>query len=140
MVDRQDAGEVAATAMREWVSGAASGDWSALVALLDDDVTFHVPVPGFEGPRQGVGEARRFFDHLTAVLRADLEVTSTLRDGDRVGYEVTVRGVMRGRRFVQALCLVFVPGDATIRAFREYLAWPGGLEPDAASPEVAVGS
>jgi hypothetical protein len=142
MVDQREArrSEVAATAMRAWVSGAASGDWSRLIALLDEGVIFHVPVPGFEGMRHGVGEARRFFDHLTAVLRADLEVTSTLRDGDRIAYEVTVRGVMHGRRFVQALCLVFDLGDATVRAFREYLAWPGGLEPAAATPEAAVGS
>jgi hypothetical protein len=125
MIERQ---QLAATAMREWVFGAASGDWTRLVELLDDDVTFHVPVPGFEGVRRGLGEARRFFDHLTAVLRADLEIGPALRDGDRIAYEVTVRGVMDGRRFVQALCLIFVPGDATVREFREYLAWPGGLD------------
>jgi ketosteroid isomerase-like protein len=117
-------------AMRHWVSGAASGDWSALVALLDPDVVFHVPVPGFDGVRHGIDEARRFFDHLAAVFRGDLEVTSTLRDGNRIGHEVTVRGVMNGRRFVQALCLVFVLEDGRVRQFREYLAWPGGLDPD----------
>jgi ketosteroid isomerase-like protein len=136
-VDRNDA-EIAATAMRHWVVGAATGDWSRLVALLDPDVVFHVPVPGFDGVRRGVGEARRFFDHLTAVLRAELEVTSTLRAGDRTGYEVTVRGVMEGRRFVQALCLVFVVGAGRVRQFREYLAWPGGLEPDTSA--LTVGS
>ena len=129
--------ELARTAMREWVSGAAGGDWSGLVALLDPDVVFHVPVAGFDGVRRGVAEAARFFDHLTAVLRAKLEVTSTLRDGNRIAYEVTVRGVMNGRRFVQALCLVFVLGDGRVRQFREYLAWPGGLQPDAA-PELGV--
>jgi ketosteroid isomerase-like protein len=95
--------------------------------VLDEDVIFHVPVSGFDGVRRGVGEAQRFFGHLTAVLRAELDVTSTMRDGDRIGYEVTVRGVMDGRRFIQALCLVFVLGDGRVRQFREYLAWPGGL-------------
>jgi len=117
--------------MRHWTDGAASGDWSRLIAMLDEDVTFHVPVDGFEGMRHGAGEATAFFDHLTAVLRADLTVTSTLCDGARVGFEVTVRGVMRGRRFVQALCLVFQVAAGRVLAFQEYLAWPGGLEPEA---------
>ena len=116
-------------AIRQWVDGAATGDRSALVGLLGPDVVFHVPVPGFEGVRRGVGEARRFFDHLSAVLRADLDIASTLGNGDRIGYEVTVRGVRAGRPFVQALCLVFVLGDGRVRQFREYLAWPGGLSP-----------
>src|SRR5687767_6577574 len=116
-----DGAELATAAMRHWVGGAASGDWSRLLALMDPDVTFHVPLPGFPGVRHGIGEARRFFDHLTAVLRADLEVTSTMRDGDRVGFEVIVRGVMDGRSFVQALCLVFVLGGDRVRQFREYL-------------------
>jgi ketosteroid isomerase-like protein len=134
MVDAQQH-QLAATAMRQWVSGAASGDWSGLLALLDRDVVFHVPVSGFEGVRRGVGEAGRFFDHLSAVLRAELEVTSILSADDRIGYEVTVRGVMNGRRFVQALCLVFVLGDGRVRQFREYLAWCGGLDPDAEASE-----
>jgi ketosteroid isomerase-like protein len=132
-----DGSDVATAAMRHWVSGAATGDWSALVDMLDRDVTFQVPVPGFTGRRHGLTEARRFFDHLTAVLRADLAVVTTLRDGDRTGFEIIVRGVMDGRAFVQALCLVFVVDGAAVRQFREYLAWPGGLEPDALGPEIA---
>jgi ketosteroid isomerase-like protein len=121
----------AETAMRCWTEGAASGDWSRLVAMFDPEVTFHVPVTGFEGVRHGVAEATRFFDHLTDVLRADLAVTSTLRAGTRTGFEVTVRGTMHGRRFVQALCLVFQVSGDRVTAFHEYLAWPGGLDPDA---------
>jgi hypothetical protein len=40
-----------------------------------------------------------------------------------------VRGVLQGRAFDQSVCLVFVVGAGRIRQFREYLAWPGGLEP-----------
>lgn len=123
--------DTATTAMRRWAAGAASGDWSPLVAMLDPDVTFHVPVAGFEGVRHGAGAAVAFFEHLAAVLRADLTVTSALRDGARVGFEVTVRGTMHDRRFVQALCLVFQIGGGRVRAFHEYLAWPGGLDPPA---------
>ena len=123
------AADLATTAMRQWVSGAASGDWSGLVALLDADVTFRVPVPGFTGTQHGVAAARRFFGHLSEVLRAELTVTATMRSDDRVGFEVTVRGVLHDRAFVQALCLVFAGSDGRIREFREYLAWPGGLDP-----------
>ncbi len=119
----------ATTAMRHWTAAAADGDWSRLVAMLEPDVTFHVPVSGFSGVQYGVAAATRFFDHLSAVLRADLAVTATLRDGTRTGFEVTVDGSMNERRFVQALCLVFVVRDGRVRAFREYVAWPGGLAP-----------
>jgi ketosteroid isomerase-like protein len=119
----------ATAAMRHWTAGAASGDWSRLIAMFDPDVTFHVPVPGFEGIQRGAGAATRFFDHLTAVLRADLEVTSTLCGAEWVAFEVTVRGTMHDRAFRQALCLVFETGGGRVLAFREYLAWPGGLDP-----------
>lgn len=125
--------ETATTAMRHWTAGAASGNWSSLIAMLDPDVTFQVPVDGFLGQRHGVAEASRFFDQLAAVLRADLTVTSTLHGGpvaaNRVAFEVSVRGVWLGRHFRQALCLVFVVRDDRVRSFFEYLAWPGGLDP-----------
>ena len=122
--------ETATTAMRHWVSGAASGDWSALLSMVDADVTFDVPVEGFIGGRRGHAEATRFFTHLAEVLRARLEVTSTLQDGARIAFEVSVRGVWLKRHFRQALCLVFVVGDGRVLAFHEYLAWPGGLDAD----------
>ena len=119
----------AETAMRHWRSGAAQGDWSALLAMLDPEVTFHVPVAGFFGWQRGKAAAARFFDRLSAELRAELEVTSTLQAGPRVGFEVAVRGNWLGRDFTQALCLVFLVADGRVRAFHEYLAWPGGLGP-----------
>lgn len=119
----------AETAMRHWRSGAAWGDWSAMLAMLDPEVTFHVPVAEFAGWQQGKTAATRFFDQLSAELRAELEVTSTLQAGPRVGFEVAVRGSWLGRDFTQALCLVFVVADGRVRAFHEYLAWPGGLAP-----------
>jgi ketosteroid isomerase-like protein len=122
--------DTAATAMRHWTAGAADGDWSRLVGMLDPAVVFHVPVPGFSGMQHGVAAATRFFDHLSAVLRADLVVRSTLRDGARIGFEISVRGSMSDRRFMQALCLVFLVRDGRVIAFHEYVAWPGGLEPD----------
>ena len=120
--------EVARLAMRRWARGAASGDWSGLMELLDPDVTFHVPVAGFAGEQRGLGAARRFFDQLTASIRAELAVTSTLRTGTRIAFEVSVRGTMLGRPFRQALCLVFVIADGRVLRFQEYLAWPGGLD------------
>src|ERR1043166_8366133 len=114
--------DTAQTAMRHWIAGAAGGDWSALLAMLDPQVVFHVPVSGFEGVRHGADAARAFFDHLAAVLRA----------AARFGFEVSVRGAMHARAFRQALCLVFQVGDGRVLAFHEYLAWPGGLDLDAA--------
>jgi ketosteroid isomerase-like protein len=115
-------------AMRCWMRGAADGDWSGLLQMLDPDVTFQVPVDEFAGPRHGSAEAARFFAHLSSTLRAQLTVTGALTDGDRVAFEVSVQGSWHDRAFTQALCLVFVFADQRIREFREYLAWPGGLE------------
>ena len=122
--------DTATTAMRHWVAGAATGDWTDLVAMLDPEVAFDVPVDGFLGGRRGRAEAERFFNHLAEVLRAELVVGSTLRDGARIAFEVAVRGVWVQRQFRQALCLVFEIGDGRVQAFREYLAWPGGLDAD----------
>ncbi len=97
--------------------------------MLDPEVTFHVPVAGFAGRQRGKAAATRFFDQLGAELRAELEVTSTLRADPRVGFEVAVRGTWLGRDFQQALCLVFLVADGRVQAFHEYLAWPGGLDP-----------
>jgi len=116
--------------MEQWQLGAATGDWSGLLALFDRDVTFHVPVSGFSGQQHGVEAATRFFAHLTAVLRAELVVTATLTGVDRTGFEVAVTGTMHGEPFAQALCLVFEVTGGQVRAFREYLAWPGGLPID----------
>jgi len=113
--------------MRRWQSGAATGDWSGLLAVFDPDVAFHVPVSGFSGHQRGIEAATRFFAHLTAVLRAELRVTATLHGPGRTAFEVGVTGTMDGRRFTQALCLVFELADGRVLAFREYLAWPGGM-------------
>jgi ketosteroid isomerase-like protein len=84
-------------------------------------------VSGFAGHQRGVEAAARFFAHLTAVLRAELVVTATLCGSDRTAFEVGVTGTMDGQPFTQALCLVFELADGRVRAFREYLAWPGGM-------------
>jgi hypothetical protein len=62
-------------------------------------------------------------------VRADLTVTQTLRAGPWTAFEVSVRGTMHGRPFVQGLCLVFRVRAGRVDAFHEYLAWPGGLDP-----------
>ena len=117
-------------ALQHWISGAADGDWSQLIGMLDPEVAFSVPVDGFHGNRRGRSEASRFFAHLAEAVRAELTPTSTLVQGDRVAFEVSVRGRWLERPFQQALCLVFVVREGRIIEFREYLAWPGGLDPD----------
>jgi ketosteroid isomerase-like protein len=117
-------------ALRRWIAGAGGGDWRPLVELLAPDVAFSVPVDGFLGNRTGRADAERFFAYLTGAVRADLEPTSMLVDGDRVAFEVAVHGRWQGRPFRQGLCLVFVVRDGVIVEFREYLAWPGGLPAD----------
>ena len=116
--------DTADIAMRNWAAGAASGDWSALVALLDPAVAFHVPVSGFAGVQHGVESAERFFAGLSARLRAALTVTARLSDDGRTAFEVSVAGLFAGHAFEQRLCLVFVTADGKVREFREYLAFP----------------
>jgi len=117
-------------ALQHWISGAADGDWSRLIGMLDPEVAFSVPVEGFRGDRRGRAEASRFFAHLSEAVRAELTPTSTLVQGDRVAFEIAVNGRWLERPFRQALCLVFVVREGRIIEFREYLAWPGGLDPD----------
>ena len=117
----------AMTAMNHWIIGAATGDWARLVGMLDPAVTFHVPVDGFAGVRHGTADAIRFFDWLGAQVRADLVVHATLASEPAVAFEVQVTGTMSGEPFTQRLCLVFETRDGRVTAFREYLAWPGGL-------------
>jgi ketosteroid isomerase-like protein len=116
--------DTADLAMRHWRAGAATGDWSALVDLLDPAVAFHVPVAGFAGMQHGVESAQRFFAGLTARLRATLTVTARLGGDGRTAFEVSVAGMLAGRPFEQRLCLVFVTAHGRVREFREYLAFP----------------
>jgi ketosteroid isomerase-like protein len=125
--------DVAQRAMAAWRHGTGSGDWSRLQAMLDPEVSFHVPVAEFAGPQRGSDAAARFFAHVASIIRADMEVLSTLVADDRIAFEVRVRGTNQGRAFVQGLCIVFTVDDDRVQAFSEYLAWPGGLDPDDAS-------
>jgi ketosteroid isomerase-like protein len=119
--------DVANDAMRRWITGAATGDWSELIEVIDPDVTFHVPVVGFEGIQHGIDAARRFFDRIAATIRADLTVDASFAAGRRAGFEVAVAGTLSGEPFRQRLFLVFDVRDGRVHGFREYLAWPGGL-------------
>jgi ketosteroid isomerase-like protein len=117
-------------AVRRWITGAATGDWSGLIEMIDPDVTFHVPVAGFEGVQHGIDAARRFFARIAATIRADLTVEGSFAaDATRAGYEVAVAGTLDGEPFRQRLFLVFEIRDGRVHGFREYLAWPGGLRP-----------
>jgi len=95
--------DLADDAMRRWITGAATGDWSRLLAVIDPDVTFHVPVAGFEGVQRGVDAARRFFDRIAATIRADLTVDASFVDGARTAFEVAVVGTLEGEPFRQRL-------------------------------------
>jgi ketosteroid isomerase-like protein len=117
----------AMTAMNHWIIGAATGDWTRLIGMLAESVTFHVPVEGFAGVRHGAADAIRFFDWLAATVRADLVVHAVLMGESGVAFEVQVTGTMHGEAFTQRLCLVFEMRDGRVQQFREYLAWPGGL-------------
>lgn len=117
----------AMTAMNHWIIGAATGDWTRLIGMLEESVTFHVPVEGFAGVRHGSADAIRFFEWLAASVRADLVVHSVLMGESGVAFEVQVTGTMHEEPFAQRLCLVFEMRDGLVHHFREYLAWPGGL-------------
>jgi ketosteroid isomerase-like protein len=117
----------AMTAMNHWIIGAATGDWTRLIGMLDPAVTFHVPVDGFAGVRNGHADAVRLFDWLAANVRADLVVHATLTGESAVAFEVQVTGTMTGEPFTQRLCLVLETRDGLVAGFREYAAWPGGL-------------
>lgn len=121
--------DTARQAMAAWRHGTGSGDWSRLLAMLHPEVSFHVPVAEFPGPQRGSEAASRFFDHVRSIIRADMDVVSTLVSADRVGFEVRVTGTNQGKPFVQGLCIVFTAVDGRVTAFSEYLAWPGGLDP-----------
>jgi ketosteroid isomerase-like protein len=117
-------------AMSRWITGAATGDWTRLIEMIDPDVTFHVPVAGFEGMQHGIDAARRFFARVAATIRADLTVEASLAAGTApAGFEVAVAGTLDGEPFRQRLFLVFDVRDGRVHGFREYLAWPGGLRP-----------
>lgn len=116
----------AMTAMNHWIIGAATGDWTRLIAMLDSSVTFHLPVEGFSGVRHGTDDAIRCFAWLSETMRADLVVHSILMGEAGVAFEVRVTGTMREEPFTQRLCLVFEMRDGLVTGFREYLAWPGG--------------
>jgi ketosteroid isomerase-like protein len=119
----------ASEAVGHWQRGTAEGDWSGLIGMLDEDVTFRVPLEQFAGTQRGIPQCVRFFDHVSSILRADVSVSSVLANGSRVGFEVDVRGILSGEAYVQSLFIVFVVRHRRVLEFREFLAWPGGLAP-----------
>jgi hypothetical protein len=94
--------------LRARISGVPGGDWCALIDMLTPDVAFSLPVEGFLGNRGGRSEADRFFAFLSTAVRAGLTPTAAVIEGDRVAFEVALRGRWQGRPFQQALFLVFV--------------------------------
>jgi hypothetical protein len=130
-VEEASASDVAfaAEAIAQWQGGASGGDWSGFVDMLDESVSFRVPLAQFAGTQRGVPQAERFFAYISSILRADVRVSSVLAGGSRIGFEVDVRGTFDGEPYVQALFIVFVVRHRRVLEFREFLAWPGGLAP-----------
>jgi ketosteroid isomerase-like protein len=113
--------DLADDAMRRWITGAATGDWSRLLAVIDPDVTFHVPVAGFEGVQRGVDAARRFFDRIAATIRAEPDRRRVVRRRARVPpsrspwWEPS-----RASRSGNGCALCFDIRDGRVARFREY--------------------
>src|SRR5262245_38193221 len=122
--------DVAQQAMAQWQHGTRTGEWSGLLAMMHPDVTFHVPVPEFFGIQHGSGAAEAFFTHVSSFIQADMRVVNTLVSAERIAFEVRLAGTMHAKPFAQGLCIVFAIEDGLVRSFSEYLAWPGGLDPD----------
>ena len=65
--------------------GAATSDWNALLALLDDDVTFYAPVEGFTGLERGRARAEALFRHHAGFTRTTLTLGRTVANGNEIG-------------------------------------------------------
>lgn len=119
---------VATEAAQHWANGAATGDWTAFMQLLAEDVRFSVPVPSVPPTGATRDEAARFFSYLADNLRTELTVKKVLANGGTVGFEIRAEGIHQSRRIVNHILLVLVMDEGVVTGFREYVAWPDGLE------------
>jgi ketosteroid isomerase-like protein len=107
-------------------SGAHSGEWGELLALVRDDFSMWVPVPGMYGFRRGRIAAEQLFAHHAGETRTELRPMRLLANGNEFAYELRAEGTIDGRTYSNQLLMLLVVEDGGWKQFREYCAAHGG--------------
>jgi len=113
-----------------WHTGALTGDWSALLDLLADDVEIVMPFgQQWAGLQHGKTNAAELFRHAAEDLVIRLDQTPTigpLVDGNnRFAWELRGSGTVGGKETSVSICLWFtVRGDGRIVSIHEYATRP----------------
>lgn len=106
-------------------NGAQTGTWQPFLELLKDDVTFYAPVPGFaeRGLLCGKDEAVKLFGHHNNVTRTEWTIKQILTNGNEIGFEARIEGMIEGYEYSNQVVMVFVIEAGKIAHFREYAAY-----------------
>ena len=114
-------------ALRAWCTGALTGDWQVLCAMLAEDATVQLPLaPPHNGPRIGAIEIRALFDVVahTIKVRLDQHPIGVLAHdgGQRFACELLGTGTVAGHLAHVSICLWFTFDDhGAVSAIREYI-------------------
>jgi ketosteroid isomerase-like protein len=110
--------------------GAGTGDWSAFVDLLADDVRIMIPVPADvpnppEGVLTGKDVARQLFSshHQEKVEGAVLECKRVAANGNLVMMECRVEGNLNGELVANHFVFSFEVAGGRVASMYEYATW-----------------
>ena len=119
--------EVLDAAWRAWngfTSGCSTGDWDAFIAVLDPDVRFCNPLPGFHGENKGLERVRAYARYVSADFKVELVFADPFRvtrDGNTVVFEAENEGTVAGNKVQNRLAMFFEVRNGAIATFSEYL-------------------
>jgi ketosteroid isomerase-like protein len=130
-----EAFEVALRAFRGLQRGAATGDWSAFLAELSDDVRIMIPVPAtIPNPPEGLLVGRQVAEmlwashHTEEVSGARLEAKRVSANGPLVVVEARVEGTLNGELVANYFVFALEIAGSRVVGMYEYAMWTGRHE------------
>ena len=118
---------IAFDAFQKLDRGARTGEWDDFIACLHEDLTWFVPVPGFQGLHRGKESVAELFKHHAAVTRTHWNLKNVVANGNEIGFECWTEGTIEGKSYGNQLLMLFVIENGLIRHFREYGGYNNGI-------------
>jgi hypothetical protein len=114
----------------DWRTGARTGDWTALLGHLAENVRIELPFPEpHRGEKIGRAEAERLFSFAADVLKIRLDQQpigpGTADENGRFAWELVGEGTVGGRPVRVPISLWFtIDDEGMVAAIREYVGDP----------------
>lgn len=109
-------------AIAAWRTGFKTGDFSALVAMLDDNVEYRLGIPPYNTIRRGKADAVQAFQSFQSLtIRVDqTPIAPPMFSGNSTTFEFQAKGTVGGNAVEANLLVVFDIVNGKIVRMREY--------------------